>query len=313
MRPGPVNISERHSRSRGFALLLSLLMVLLLTVLILELDFQTRADLRAAANFQDDLKADHLARSATAAGEALLRYDTQGGSQYDALTELWASPIAEYPLGDGVISGAITDESGKFNINSLVKNGLEVTKKSAQFRRLLGRLEMDPEQVSTLTDSILDWLDQDNQPRPAGAEEETYARRDPAYSPKNGLLETLDTLHMVHGMTDDLYRKLLPDVTVYGDLDGKININTAEAVVLESLEGFDAETARRLIDNRPFEKVADYLKQYPLEQYPSGNDVKVKSDTFSLRVEGRVNQTRKIIYTVIRRGATPKLLYSRVE
>ncbi len=311
MHSGP-HPDGRPAHPGGFALLLSLLMILLLTVLILELDFQTRADLRAATYFQEDLKAYHLARSAISAGEALLRYDTQGGNKYDALTELWASPIAEYPLGDGFISGAITDEAGKFNLNSLVKDGAEVPKKSAQFKRLLARLGMDAEQTALLLDAILDWLDRDTLPRPAGAEEETYARLSPSYAPPNAPLSTLDELHMVQGVSDDLYRKLLPYVTIYGDpkspATGKINVNTAEAVVLESLDGFDAETASRLMEDRPFEKMSDYLGRYP-----AGNDVEIKSDTFSIRAEGRVNETRKVIHAVVRRGATPKRLYFRVE
>jgi general secretion pathway protein K len=319
MRPD-LHPDSRPAPPRGFALLLSLLMILLLTVLILELDFQTRADLRAAAHFQEDLKAYHLARSAISAGEALLKYDTQGGSKYDALTELWASPIAEYPLGDGVISGAITDEAGKFNLNSLVKDGVEVPKKSAQFKRLLARLGMDAEQTTLLLDSILDWLDRDTLPRPAGAEEETYARLSPSYAPPDAPLSTLDELHMIQGMRDDLYRKLLPYVTIYGNslgdqagsATGKVNVNTAEDVVLESL-GFDAETARRLMDERPFEKMSDYLSRYPVSRYPAGNDVEIKSDTFSIRAEGRVNETRKVIHAVVRRGTTPKRLYLRVE
>ncbi len=286
-------------------------MILLLTVMILEMDFQVRADLRAATYFQEDIKAYHLARSAISAGEALLRRDLLEGTQYDAPTELWAAPILEYPLGDGVISGTITDESGKFNLNSLIKNGLEAPRKSAQFKRLLEHLGLDPDRTSALRDTILDWMDSDPLPRPYGAEEETYARLDPTYAPKNGPLLTLGTLHMMHGMTDDLYRKISPYVTVYGDPSntaGKININTAEAVILESLEGFDAEMARRLIDDRPFETMADYLGHYP-----AGNDVDVKSNTFSIRVEGRVNQTRKIIHAVLQRGPTPKQLYIKVE
>ncbi|MDC4222924.1 MAG: general secretion pathway protein GspK [Candidatus Manganitrophus sp.] len=176
---------HRHNKllknEGGFALLLSLLVVLLLTVLILEIDFQARADLRAAGNFRDDLKAFYLARSAVSAGEAILKEDLRFSNKYDGLDELWAYPVPDYPLGDGVLSGAITDETGKFNLNSLVDNNGKTAAtvqktRHKQLRRLFELLQLDPE----LVDPIVDWADIDSEPISAyGAEDETYRRLDP--------------------------------------------------------------------------------------------------------------------------------------
>jgi len=315
-----------HNKLReegGFALLLSLLVVLLLTVIILEIDFQSRADLRAAGNFRDDLKAFYLARSAVSAGEAILKDDLRFSNKYDGLDELWAFPVPEYPLGDGVLSGAITDEASKFNLNFLVKNGKgtkagsEVDTRQKQLRLLFKHLEINPD----LVDAIVDWIDTDSDPMPAGAEDETYRRFNPPYSAKNAPFDTLEELHMVKGITDDVYRKIAPYVTVYGD--GKINVNTADKLILESLdigEGIDESVAGRLIENRPYEQTpAKFMDRLPAEvknrmvSTSANNGIDVKSNFFSIRAEGKVQNTRKIVRAVIRRGAPTELLYFKVE
>lgn len=306
---------------RGFALLLSLLVVLLLTVLILEIDFQARADLRAAGNFRDDLKAFYLARSAVSAGEAILKEDLRFSNRYDGLDELWAYPVPEYPLGDGVLSGAITDELGKFNLNSLVDNNGRSTGaalvRQKQLKRLFDLLQLDPERV----DPIVDWIDIDSEPISAyGAEDETYRRLDPPYSAKNARFDTLEELHMVWGITDDVYRKISPYLTVYGD--GVINVNTADSLILQSLDfegGIDESVAGRLIENRPYESKQKFLDGLPADVKTrfttagTTSGIDTKSNFFSIMAEGKVQNTRKIVRAVIRRGNPMELLYFKVE
>ena len=305
----------------GFALLLSLLVVLLLTVLILEIDFQSRADLRAAGNFRDDLKAYYLASSAVSAGEAILKEDQRISNKYDGLDELWAYPVPEYPLGDGLLSGAITDEAGKFNLNTLVDNNgrSDVTVAKArqkQLQRLFTLLQLNPD----LVDAIVDWVDNDSDPLPNGAEEDTYRRLNPPYSAKNARFDTLEELHMVKGITDDIYRKIAPYLTVYGD--GVINVNTADSLVLQSLDvegGIDQSIAGRLIENRPYETKQKFFDRLPAEVMTRIRTstamtwIDVRSSFFTITAEGRVQNTRKIVHAVVRRGSPMELLYFKVE
>ncbi len=308
---------------RGFALLLSLLIIFLMVVIILEADFQVRADLRAAGNFRDDLKAFYLARSAVSAAEALLKDDTQNSNTYDGLDEFWAFPIPEYPLGDGFLSGSLVDEERKININFLVtKNsgGDRVVEsgRKAQLERLFRLLEVDPE----LVDPIVDWLDSDNETLPYGAEEGAYQGRDPSYSPANGPFETLQELHMVEGITDKVYKKIAPYLTIYGK--GQVNVNTADSLLLQSFdEGIDETAARIITGKRPFDSVGEFkthLKDELNGVYQrmlglrSLNWLAIKSNYFLLSAEGRVDRTRKIARAVIKRtGRKTQRLYFRVE
>lgn len=313
-----MKLSKTLSNEKGFALIISLLIMLLLVVIVLETDFYTRTDLRAAGNFRDDLKAFYLARSAVSAGEAILKDDVKTSNRYDGLDELWAFPIPEYALGDGTLSGLIVDEEGKINLNTLVegKQGKVNQARRDQLRLLFEILEIDPDRV----DPVIDWIDPDSETvSSSGAEEGYYLGLDPAYPARNGPLENLSELHMVKGMTDEVYRAIEPYVTVYGA--GQININTAEPLVLQSLDrGIDDSEAGRLVRKRPFESPAQFKEhllpdtKVRMTTARSINWIKTRSNVFSLTAEGTVHDTKKIAHAIIqRKGTKTKLLYFRVE
>ncbi|MGB3940621.1 MAG: type II secretion system minor pseudopilin GspK [Candidatus Manganitrophaceae bacterium] len=314
---------NRFKDERGFALLLSLLVVLLLTVLILEIDDQARADLRAAGNFRDDLNAFYLARSGISAGEAILKEDLRLSNKYDGLDEPWASLLGlEYPLGDGVLSGSIVDEGGKFNLNTLVNNdggttGTAVTRQR-QLRRLFQLLQVNPD----LVDPIVDWIDRDQTPMPFGAEDEIYRSLDPPYSAKNLPFDTLEELRLVRGMTDEVYKKMTPYLTVYMNGAGIINVNTAHWVLFQSLdEGIDESIARRLAGNASnvYDTKGKFIDRLPadVKSRMTTNSTQtwlgIGSNVFSITATGRVQNTVKTIRAVVRRGSPAELLYFRVD
>jgi len=322
--PHKGGLQQPLENQKGFALLISLLIIILLVVMIFEADFQSRADLRAAGNFRDDLKAFYLARSAVSAAEALLKDDAKNSSAYDGLDEFWAFPMSEFPLGDGVLSGVIEDEERKINLNSLTKRLTTTTvvnqPMKAQLERLFELLALDPH----LVDAIVDWIDPDGDPQPFGAEDETYLRLDPPYETPDRPFETLEELRMVSGITDEIYRKIEPYVTIYGT--GGINVNTADLLVIQSLhETIDETDADNLAEKRPFKSVGGSegaRRHFQIELGEAYNNaisgpiglITTKSKYFSLKAEGRVNGTRKRIRAVIRRaGQLTKLLYFRID
>lgn len=314
--------SARFQNENGFALLLSLLIVVLLVIIIFEADYQIRADLRAAGNFRDDLKAEYLARSGISAGEALLKDDAKNSPGHDGLDEFWAAPIPEYPLGDGLLSGFIVDEERKININVLVKDNLgqltvDLVRKT-QLERLFRLLDIAPE----LVDAIVDWLDSDDTPLAYGAESPSYQSLNPGYSARNGKMQTLQELHMVWGITNEIYNKISPYLTVYGE--GKINVNTADTLVLQSLdEDIDETEARRLIDKRPFE--GSNAQDFKNDALPPNIKANMSTDGrinwfrkdsqfFTLKATGQVNDTFKTATAVVRRvGRQTTLFYFRLE
>jgi type II secretory pathway component PulK len=84
-----------------------------------------------------------------------------------------------------------------------------------------------------------------------GVESSYYSKLSIPYQCRNGLLETVGELLLVKGITPEIFDCISGYVTVYGD--GKININYAPELILESLsEQMDATLAQLIIDRRKF-------------------------------------------------------------
>jgi hypothetical protein len=97
----------------------------------------------------------------------------------------------------GLLRNGMIDESSKWNVNALLNMGLTESELATVFLSLPG---MD----DTIAQSIIDWLDADDDPLEFGAEIDYYSSLDPPYAPRNGKLETLDELLKVQGVTPAL-------------------------------------------------------------------------------------------------------------
>jgi type II secretory pathway component PulK len=91
----------------------------------------------------------------------------------------------------------VVDESGKININALMQ--LDSSGKIAH--DVLINL---PNMTEGIVNSILDWIDPDDEPRAGGAENDYYSGLSPPYRCKNGPLSTVEELLLVQGITPAL-------------------------------------------------------------------------------------------------------------
>jgi len=296
------------------------MMTLLITALIsasaLSFIRMSHLEARVADNTYALAQADILAQGGLKAAMALLALDNKN---YDANTEdeAWTqfprfAAAAASQFQSGSFTGKIESLSGRFNLNTLVnKTGQEDPGRRAQLERLFLELKLDSNQVEVL----LDWLDPDEEQRPGGAESVYYQSLAKPYPCQNGPLSTLGQLTRVRGFTSEaVYGKggeeeptLAMLATVYGD--GLININTADRLVLMSLDqDLTDGLAREIIGHResqPFEKL-EQLLQIPgitptlfnrILQY-----LTVKSSYFLVQIEGRHNQAVVKVTAVVRRG-----------
>ena len=309
----------KKSKEGGFVLLITLLVVLLLVVIIFEIDFQSRADLRAAGNFRDDTVSYYTALSGIAMGKALLAEDLKTSKDKDSLDEVWALRIPPLPVGNGMISFAIIDEAGKFNLNSIVNSGVGnqiatgiIDSRIKQLRHLFELLEVDPK----LVNPIIDWIDKNKETMPDGAEDETYQALPSPYETSNAPIKTLEEILFIKGMTAEVYQKISPYLTVYSET--KINVNTADSLILQSLDSEMTESdVQKLIEGRPYKDTAAFHTKLPgvviqgrLADHP--NLFSVNSIIFSIKADGLVHNTQKTIHTIWNRDKK-KYLYFKVE
>lgn len=294
---------------RGVALLLALLVLALLVALILEFDTDARREYRDAAAFRDNFKATVLTRAAVQAARAVLQQDhlrdRQTGQAYDATTDLWAFPIEKYAIGDGLMTAQIEDERSKLNLNDLAAGVDPNVKKTKMLRlkRLFNLLQINPD----LVDAIADWVDADDIPEAAGAETVYYQSLRPSYRAANAPLQTLREIRLIKGMTPEIVDKLLRYVTVYPqEGESRVNINTADFLVLQSLDPRISQTmAGEIIQGRPFKTVQD------LDRIGSFAEIAkelrllslydVKSNMFSAQMTLTVNETTKSGAVVLQR------------
>src|SRR5262245_4215256 len=299
------------SDERGIALLLTLLVLTILVALILEFDAEARREYRDAAAFRDNFKATVLARASVQAARGVLQQDIlkekQLGLSFDALTDIWALPLTNYVIGDGRLNAKIEDERGKFNLNDLAITGDEIKKgkKVQQAKRLFELLQINPD----LVDAIVDWVDKDENPEPAGAESLYYQTLRPAYKAANFPLETLLELRLIKGMTPDIIDKLSKVVTVYPQ-EGQslVNMNTADPLVIQALDpGITQGMAAAIVQARPFKNGKadlDSVSSFQAIGAKIRDSYDIKSDWFLARTTVTVNEVTKNATVVLRRDPT---------
>ncbi len=97
----------------------------------------------------------------------------------------------------------VEDERGKVPLNLLDE---------ALADSLIARLGLTGESSNIARDSLLDWIDPDEEPLPDGAETEYYRAK--GIRPRNGPLSSVDELALIRGFTPEMVKKLRPFVTV---------------------------------------------------------------------------------------------------
>ncbi|MCP4083286.1 MAG: general secretion pathway protein GspK, partial [Planctomycetaceae bacterium] len=97
----------------------------------------------------------------------------------------------------------ITDESSRLNLNTLTNADTWLPDSGdgngGGGRQLLMAL---PQMTEDVADAILDWLDEDSDPRDYGVED--YSSQSPPYACKNGPMDSIEELLLVRGVTPQL-------------------------------------------------------------------------------------------------------------
>jgi len=309
--------------NRGFALILTILIISLLVVVTLQFNSAMWAGLYSSANLRDGIRLGLIARSGIHCAMAVLSEDASSSSS-DSLKEAWAQS-KELSLNSvelfeqGRFQVEISDLSGKIPINRLINENGEYneTQKMLLTRFLsLERFGLEPEAVGNLIDAIKDWIDADDEVTRFGAENGYYQSLENPYTCGNKPMDSLDQLRLVKGMTDKLFfgsddtgAGISDHLTVYGD--GRININTAGPLVLRALsDDIDTEMVQDMMDYRLDEKndLTDpgwYKKITGMGHVTIDPDlIKTSSDYFEVHSAGMVEaeSMSRQVRSVVKRG-----------
>src|ERR1035437_7967876 len=286
---GAVSSFNSFNRSEGgIALIIVMISIMVLTILAAGFAYSMRVETKLARNANSEAELEWLGRSGVEYARWVLANSRANPMQpYDSLDQPWATgsgwlgptnaPIAEVQnpvtLGGGSFNWKIVDLESKFNINSPEPVLQQVL---PQALTLMG---VDAGEATPIVNSILDWLDPDDQPHVEGAENEHQRNLQPPYAAKNGPIDDISELLLIKGVTPEIYSGIsaadyqpnyfsqqrgrfgqaaaaMPVVSVgltnlFTPLStGTININTASPEVLQLIPGIDALTAGGIVSGR---------------------------------------------------------------
>ena len=285
---------KRFGNDKGIALVMVLWLMVLLVVMASQFALSARTGLETVRNLKEDREAYFLAY----AGIQMAIREIVADSQYHyyaedrqlrfatALYDGGYSSRTEIALGDGLVSYSIMDESAKLNLNKLATN-------ESQLRLLLRTVFPEGEEwTDDVADSILDWVDADDDHRANGAETDYYQTLKPPYAAKNSTFDTLNELKKVKGITDEIFAGLSRVVTVYAAK--RVNVNSAPPEVL-MVSGTSDDEVALIVDAR--EEKGWYSDS-------------AKSELFEIKATGRFRESRLIhtIRVIVRQTGPRKLV-----
>jgi general secretion pathway protein K len=214
----------------------------------------------------------------------------------------------------GLVSGKIIDASNCFNINALVKKTKNTYKPNKEniviFERLLIFSEVENNLIDEAIDQIIDWIDEDDNPRAFGLEDYYYSG--PLNNPKEYTsgrifysIQEIKSLPAIRAIGWEVFMKYFCALP-HNDLS--ININTItenKSLLLSSLfENLPYSDAEYVIDNIPengiknLNELSDLFPSYNLEK--SQDYIKFSSNNFelitSLSYENYYSESKSKIY-----------------
>uniref|UniRef100_UPI004056CC2A general secretion pathway protein GspK n=1 Tax=Candidatus Electrothrix sp. TaxID=2170559 RepID=UPI004056CC2A len=293
-----MSLSFLRDRS-GMALVLALLTVAFLVAVTVRLSTSVNGQMQAAVNQSRAVRLDAMLLSGLNLARAALLADQQKNEEGDASDSSWDSwGVIDSPLISQLFSGSmditVTDLSGRLQANALVwtekekkawkkkQKGKDKKKDPEKLQRSLwkrflllenlGIEELGENQAAIMLDSLVDWLDENDETEENGAEKGYYSSLDPPYVPANGPMSLTDDLALVKGWKQKiLYSELknkanttshLIAYLTNGAQPGMVNINTAPVLVLQALhDDMTEELAADMISFREDEVNQEMLNQ----------------------------------------------------
>jgi general secretion pathway protein K len=235
---------------------------------------------------------------------------------FDSLDEGWAQPIAALPVERAVVSGSISDEQGKFNLNNLVVSNKPSKPDVDAFKAILASQGLAPE----LADAVVDWIDTDDDLTSTyGAESSYYLALKRPYRAANQAMKQVDELYRVRGFDAAAVRKLRPYITALppGIEPTTVNINTASDVVLAALlPAVPHDEIEKLVNGRkgkPLKEkgaIAAWAKSYPAQSLTA---LDVKSAFFLARIRVAQDDVELASEVLLQRvpNAAPVIIWRR--
>ena len=260
-----MNFLHKH-KCKGALVLVAVLWIIILMIIITAVVGQaSRIDTRISLVSAEQVRCKWACRAGAETAVSVLAEDQRDS---DSLTDLWSynpEDFNDVALDSVSFSVKVIDEAGKLNVNTASKEQLMAL----------------PDMTEEIADGILDWRDDDDDMRQAGAEAGYYLNLSYGYEPRNGDFKTIRELLLVRGVTEailyggtadenvsDYNEGWINYLTCYSydnnmDAEGndRINVNSAQEQELVEKLGIKPSQAKWIVENRQFDSLSGLLTQ----------------------------------------------------
>lgn len=195
------------------------------------------------------------ARALALAGIAYARQALTGPT----IAESWPNDgrLPDLDLDSGGISVTLGDETGRIDLNTADPRLLE---------GLFAAAGVDPGDAAALAERISDFRDTDDTPGPGGYEAQNALLAGAGGPPKNAPFDHVRELRTVPGITEALYMRIAPALTVQSGARG-IDPAFAPPLALQALPGVEAklvdQTSVMKADGFPAEEIRQIYTSRP--------------------------------------------------
>ena len=220
-------------RNRGFALMLVIWVLILLSIIATSFSSLVRVETRSGSWLSEQTKMQATAMAAIHRG-------ILGASVRDKDQRWNPDGLAhELPWHDYQVSITLRSEGGKIDINYAPKSLL-----LGLFQNVLQNGES-----ASLVDALIDWRDRDSQTSPLGAEATDYLSAGLSYVPSNGPFSSISELSQVLGFDSEMVEALRPHISIFAKRP-KIDASSASVEVLAAIPGIERSMADQFISAR---------------------------------------------------------------
>ncbi len=263
-------------------MLLVITSAVILSLIMVELNYSTRISSAIAGNYRDETAAYYLARSSV--NVAMLRVAiaskaktfeisgfklpndvismiitlpfvfppplellTMTGSAEDA--DLGMKDMVENIKTDtniasvGYFDHNISSMDSSLNINAITLSENSISAFKEQMKNYYSlKVQSDEsfahrypiEKYERVLNNVIDWIDTDSTSRNGGDEDLPYQKKNPPYRARNNFIATINELHMVDEMDDELFDFIAPMVSIFSS--GAINANRMDANMWKAID-----------------------------------------------------------------------------
>jgi general secretion pathway protein K len=292
---------------KGVALITAMMVMSLATITAVQMTSEQQVYFRRTENILLHEQAYLYLLSAEDFVKIVLAEDFKDNNT-DSLEDAWHSddPVI-FPVEGGALTGSVADLQGKFNINNLSKQQRDPWDED-RLRHLLQNNNL-PADIASV---IIDWLDENPDALPGGAEDIDYLAGEQPYRAGNGMMGSISELRLLRGIDNEVYEILEKVLVALPSTDIPININTAPPevlrVIIEGLSEAEAEDLAKDLAKSPISDPDDLLDHGLVKgKKVDLNGLSVESSYFLLESLATVGRARAKMHSIIYRQSDKNL------